>query len=183
MYGLELLLKHNQGKHFFGWISYSLSRSLRNSPIPYSSTFQAWDPNSWYINSLDQTHNLQIIGSWKLPWAFEAGFRLRYVTGNPITPNLGFTEHIAQNNLEDGGYDRLSGAPRTDRMGPFKQLDLRLEKKFTNDKWIFTAYIDVQNVNYFWYNSPETYRYSYDGFERQTIGGIIIPSFGLKAEF
>lgn len=183
MYGLELLLKHNQGKHFFGWISYSLSRSLRNSPIPYSSTFQAWDPNSWYINSLDQTHNLQIIGSWKLPWAFEAGFRLRYVTGNPITPNLGFTEHIDLFDAENGQYDRLSGSPRSDRMGPFKQLDIRIEKKFTYDKWIFTTYLDVQNVNYFWYNSPETYRYSYDGFERQTIGGIIIPSFGLKAEF
>jgi len=183
MYGLELLLKHNQGKHFFGWISYSLSRSLRNSPIPYSSSFTTWDPNSWYINSLDQTQNLQIIGSWKLPWAFEAGFRLRYVTGNPITPNLGYTENIAQYDAETGQYDRLSGAPRTDRMGPFKQLDLRIEKKFTYDKWIFTAYIDVQNVNYFWYNSPETYEYSYDGFERQTVGGIIIPSFGLKAEF
>ena len=183
MFGLELLLKHNQGKHFFGWISYSLSRSLRNSPIPYSSSFTTWDPNSWYINSLDQTHNLQIIGSYKLPWAFEAGFRLRYVTGDPITPNLGYTEHIAQYDAATGQYDRLSGTPRSDRMGPFKQLDLRLERKFTYDKWIFTAYIDVQNVNYFWYNSPETYEYSYDGFERQVIGGIIIPSFGLKAEF
>ena len=183
MYGLELLLRHNQGKHFFGWISYSLARSLRNSPIPYSSSFDAWDPNSWYINSMDQTHNLQIIGSWKLPWGFETGFRLRYVTGNPITPNLGFTEHIAKYNAKWGYYVDIPGTPRAGRMGPFKQLDLRLDKKFTYDKWIFTAYIDVQNVNYFWYNSPEFYDYSYDGFERQTIGGIIIPSFGLKAEF
>ena len=183
MYGLELLLKHNQGKHFFGWIAYSLSRSLRNSPIPYSSSFTSWDPNSWYLNSLDQTHNLQIIGSWKLPWAFEAGLRYQYTTGNPITPNLGYTEHIAQDNMETGRYDQLSGAPRSDRMGPYNQLDLRVGKKFTYDKWIFTAYIDVQNVNYFWYNSPSTYEYSYDGFERQTIGGIIIPSIGLKAEF
>ena len=183
MYGLELLLKHNQGKRFFGWIAYSLSRSLRNSPIPYSSSFTSWDPNSWYLNSLDQTNNLQIIGSWKLPWSFEAGLRYQYTTGNPVTPNLGYTEHIAQYDAETGGYDRLSGTPRSDRMGPYNQLDMRVGKKFTYDKWIFTGYIDVQNVNYFWYNSPSTYQYSYDGFERQTIGGIIIPSIGLKAEF
>ena len=185
MYGLELLLKHNQGKHFFGWVSYSLSKSLRNSPIPYSRSFNpdTWDPNSWYLNSLDQTNNLQIIGSWKLPWAFEAGFRYQYTTGNPITPNLGYTEHISQDNMETGHYDQLSGAPRSDRMGPYNQLDCRIARKFTYDKWIFTAYIDVQDVSYFWYNSPSTYEYSYDGFERQTIGGIIIPSFGLKAEF
>jgi TonB family protein len=185
MYGLELLLKHNQGKHFFGWIAYSLSRSLRNSPIPYSTSFNpaTWDPNSWYLNSFDQTNNLQIIGSWKLPWSFEAGLRYQYTTGNPVTPNLGFTEHIARYDAETGSYDRLSGTPRADRMGPYNQLDMRISKKFTYDKWIFTSYIDVQNVNYFWYNSPSTYQYSYDGFERQTVGGIIIPSFGLKAEF
>ena len=183
MYGLELLLRHNQGKHFFGWIAYSLSRSLRNSPIPYSSSFASWDPNSWYINSLDQTNNLQIIGSWRLPWAFEVGFRYRYVTGNPITPNLGFTENIAQYDAATGRYDQLSGSPRSDRMGPFNQLDLRIERKFTYDKWIFTTYIEAQNVNYFWYNSPQSYQYSYDGFQRQTVGNIFIPSLGLKAEF
>ena len=185
MYGLELLLKHNQGKHFFGWLSYSLSKSLRNSPIPYSRSFNpdTWDPNSWYLNSFDQTNNLQIIGSWKLPWSFEAGFRYQYTTGNPITPNLGFTEHIAQYDAETGHYNQLSGAPRSDRFGPYNQLDCRIAKKFTYDKWIFTAYIDVQDVSYFWYNSPSTYEYSYDGFERWTFGGIIIPSFGLKTEF
>ena len=29
MHGIELLLKHEQGKRFFGWIAYSLSRSER----------------------------------------------------------------------------------------------------------------------------------------------------------
>jgi hypothetical protein len=184
MYGLELLLRHNQGKHFFGWLSYSLSRSERQSPIRYSKTLELpWDPNSWYINSNDQTHNLQLIGSWRFGRGFEAGLRLRYVTGNPITPRLGFTEGKYEYNAEYGDYETLSGKPRSDRMGPFKQLDIRVEKKFTYDKWLMSVYLDVQNVNYFWYNSPETYTYNYDGAERQAIGGIIIPSIGFHAEF
>jgi hypothetical protein len=109
--------------------------------------------------------------------------RLRYVTGNPITPNLGYTQGKFEYNAEYGYYESLMGKPRSDRMGAFKQLDLRLEKKFTYDKWIMSLYLDVQNVNYFWYNSPETYDYNYDGSERQTIGWIFYPSLGFHAEF
>lgn len=184
MYGLEVLLRHNQGKHFFGWLSYSLARSERQSPVPYSQSLsKPWDPNAWYINSQDQTHNLQLIGSWRFRWGIEAGMRLRYVTGNPITPNLGYTQGKFEYNAEYGYYESLMGKPRSDRMGAFKQLDLRLEKKFTYDKWIMSLYLDVQNVNYFWYNSPETYDYNYDGSERQTIGWIFYPSLGFHAEF
>jgi len=185
MYGLELLLRHNQGKHFFGWISYSLSRSERQSPIPYSSDFadSSWNPNAWYLNSNDQTHNLQIIGSWRFKWGMEAGMRIRYVTGNPITPNLGYTEGIFAYDDDIGSYRTINGKPRSDRMGAFKQLDIRVEKKFTYDKWIMSLYLDVQNVNYFWYNSPESYSYNYDGSERQATGSIIVPSIGFHAEF
>jgi hypothetical protein len=75
------------------------------------------------------------------------------------------------------------GAPRTDRMGPFFQFDVRVDKKYIYRKFIISTYLDVQNVNYFWYNSPESYNYNYDQSDRRVIGGIIIPSFGLRVDF
>lgn len=187
MYGLELMLRHNPSPRFFGWIAYSLARSERRTPEPYSDAGPGsdtlWDPKAWYLFESDQTHNFQIVASWKLPRNYETGFRLRYVTGNPQTPQLGFTENRYQYNAEYGGYVSLPGKPRSDRMGPFFQVDVRADKKYVFNSWVLSTYLDVQNTNYFFYNSPEFYNYNYDDSERQVIGGIIIPSIGIRVEF
>jgi TonB family protein len=184
MYGLEILLRHNQGKRFFGWISYTLSRSERRTQeSPDQSVQGAWDPQKWFLFDKDQPHHLQALGTWKLPYNFETGFRFRFVSGNPETPNLGYTEHRQEYNADYFYYPTLSGDFRSDRMGPFVQMDLRIDKKIIYKNWIFSTYLDVINTNYPLYNSPEFYNYSFNGYERQTIGGIIIPSFGLRAEF
>jgi TonB family protein len=188
MYGLEIMLRHDPSEHFFGWIAYTLSRSERQSPVPATNNFGnnfngVWDPLRWFLFDSDQTHNLQVVASWKLPFNFEAGARLRFVTGNPYTPRLGFTENKFEYNAEYGYYQTRSGEPRSDRMGPFFQVDARVDKKFVYNDWIFSAYLDVQNVNYFWYNSPESYSYNYDGSGRQVVGSIILPALGIRAEF
>jgi len=181
------MLRWNQTEHFFGWVAYSLSRSERRSltePMGYNPHGErVWDPKAWYLFSEDQTHNLQIVASWRLPRRYETGLRLRYVTGNPSTPNLGYTQHQYQYNAEQGYYQALMGEPRLDRMGPFFQIDVRVDKKYIFKSWILSLYLDVQNANYFFYNSPEFYNYNYDGSERQVIGGIILPSTGLRVEF
>jgi outer membrane receptor protein involved in Fe transport len=173
IYGLELTVHRSQGKHFFGWIAYSLSRNLRNSPT--------MDQNSWLLSPYDQTHNLIILGSWKLPWTFMVGFKFRYTTGNPIIPQTA-TADIAHYDAETGSYDRLSGPLPMNRTGSSQELDLKFEKKFVYEKWTLSAYIDMQNINYSWFNGP-TYYYSFDGFENGNLGNLFIPSFGLRAEF
>src|SRR6267378_1118817 len=57
-YGMELLFRHQLTKNFFGWVSYSLSRTERD----YHAG-QQWAPGQF-----DQPHNLIIIGSYKLPF-------------------------------------------------------------------------------------------------------------------
>ncbi|MBL8029461.1 MAG: TonB-dependent receptor [Fibrobacteres bacterium] len=192
MYGLELMLRHNQGKRFFGWLSYSLSKSERNSERSPQiqgggnsilNVIKPHDPSTWYPFEKDQTHNLQIVGSWKLPKGWEAGFKFRYTTGNPATPLLGYTDKKYEFDDEIGGYNTLYGEYFSDRMEPFFQLDVRVDKKWLFDKWNLSTYLDIQNLNYFWYNSPETYSYNFDDSERSVVGGIIIPSLGIRAEF
>lgn len=188
MYGVEIMLRHSQSERFFGWIAYTISRSERRAPYPLEQFGKQteWDPEKWYLYGKDQTQNLQVVASWKLPRNWESGLRFRYVTGNPFTPYLNYTEGRQSINLERGGrggYEPVLGEYLADRMGPFLQLDVRVDKKFIFNSWILSTYLDVQNANYFIYNSPETYDYNYDYTERQVIGGIIIPSLGVRAEF
>ena len=184
MYGFELLLRHNPGRRFFGWISYSLSRSERRSPRkPDSNIAGEWDASNWYVSSYDQTHHLQLVASYMLGRNWQTGVRLRYVTGNPNSPRLGYLGTQYEFNSDFGEYTPLQGAFHSERMGPFAQIDFRIDKRWVFKKWALSTYLDVQNLNYFVYNSPEMYIYSYDDSERKSIGGIILPALGIRAEF
>ena len=193
-YGIELLLKHDQGKHFFGWIGYSLSRSERRAPGPTEQGFlsggeevgqdaEPWDPDKWVTYNLDQTHNLQVIGNWRFPANFETGFRFRYTSGNPITPRLSLTKNEFIFDSDQFQYLTNEGVFNSDRQDPFIQLDIRVDKKFIFDTWILALYLDLQNVLYFWYSSPEQIQYNFDGSEKQNIGVPLIPSFGVNVKF
>lgn len=186
MYGLETMLKHDQGKRFFGWISYSLSRSERKSPFPFfdqAAGSTEWDKDEWVLSPLDQTHNVQVVASWRWPGNWETGFRLQYVTGNPETPTLAFHENHSSYNADHNEYEIITGKPNSERQDDFVQLDIRVEKKWIMDSWLLNTYVDVRNATYFWYNSPEQYQYNYDQTERETVGSIFLPSIGISASF
>ena len=168
MYGLEVLLRHDQGKRFFGWIAYSLSRSERRDP----------HTGIWSLYSKDETHNLQLIGSYKLPKFWEIGCRLRYVTGDPTTPITGVTYDET-----DGRFLPQYGPRNSSRFDPFLQLDMRVEKKFMMKNWILTAYLDFQDLSWFVYKSPEFYMYNYRYDQKTPVGAIPEPALGLSAEF
>ncbi len=172
MYGLELMLKHDQGKHFFGWIAYSLSRSERQDPFT----------KQWSLYSKDETHNVQFVGSYRLPKYWEIGCRVRYVTGDPTTPiaGIGYNE-----GTQTPRFFEIFGPKNSARLDPFFQLDLRIEKKFMMKNWILTSYLDIQDLSYFVYKSPEfyTYNFRYDQNTKTPVGAIIYPSVGLSAEF
>ncbi len=167
-YGLEVLLRHQLARGFFGWISYTLSRSERND------TFS----QGWRLFALDQTHNLIAVLSYKLPYDFIVGTRVRYATGNPFTPYDG--------GVLDADVQRyLPAFPSqifTQRVPAFFQLDIRIDKRFVFQSWMFTVYLDIQNVtNRF---NPESATYNYDYTQYTYISGLpIIPSLGLKGEF
>ena len=65
---------------------------------------------------------------------------------------------------------------------PFHQLDLRIDKTWIFNNWMFTAYLDLQNA----YNraNPEGYSYNFDSSEKRIRSGLpIIPIIGVKGEF
>lgn len=168
MYGLEVMVRHEQSDRFFGWAAYTLSKSQR------------WSRReNRYLNyERDQTHNFQLVMSCRLPERWQAGTKLRYVSGNPYTPVVESVYDVT-NRI----YEPKMGAENSAREGAFFQVDLRVDKKFVYDKWMLSLYLDLQNVTGFLYKSPELTIYNYDYTRQISVTSPFIPSFGLKAEF
>jgi outer membrane receptor protein involved in Fe transport len=174
MEGLEIMLKHDQSKRFFGWLCYSLSRSERWD----------FDENRWAIYSSDQTHHVQLIGSMRFKGLQELGMRFQFVTGDPTTPILGPDYFDATNRR----YVPEEGPVNSARVEPFISLDLRYEKKFTYKMWQLTAYLDITHVeNLFGYGhkSPEVggYIWNYDYTDKSMISDVTRPALGVKIDF
>ncbi len=168
MYGLELMLRRARTDRFFGWIAYTLSRSER------------WDKakHKYVIYDQDETHNLQLLGSWHLNGEWDLGVRTRYVTGKPTTPIIGF-EYI-----EDGHYYKpLYENVNSGRLDPFFQVDVRIDKKWVFKKWMFSTYLDLQNISWVFYKSPEFQIYNYNYTDKSVFSMIPMLSFGCKTEF
>ena len=54
----------------------------------------------------------------------------------------------------------ISGPPFSARLPAFNQLDLRVDKIWTFDRWRFSIYLDVQNVTRA--TNPEALSYNFD---------------------
>ncbi|MBN1959493.1 MAG: TonB family protein [Deltaproteobacteria bacterium] len=190
-YGLEILLRKlaTADGTFYGWVSYTLSRSLereRDKPVTTASgtstTYRDDDfATKEHLVFFDQTHILTIVGQWTLPWGFEAGFRFRLTSGNPYTPlNSGRANWDADANvyrLNTSTLKRLS-----QRMPTFTQLDIRIDKNFIFDLWKLSVFLEVINA----YNTKnvESYLYDYRYRERAAFSFLpVVPLIGVRGEF
>lgn len=168
IYGGELMLRYSDDERFFGWVSYTLSRSERTSgPGQPSELFY-----------LDQPQILTLLGSYNLGKGWEIGTRFRYVTGNLYTPCQGGLFSSTQT-----GYLCLNGPTNSQRLPPFHQLDVRIDKRFHVGAVDVGVYLDVINV----YNrlNPDfmAYNFNYTQHRPQTASFPIIPSLGVRVEF
>jgi len=128
-YGLELFFKKKVGK-LTGWVSYTLSKTERK--------FDGVNNFTWYPANQDRTHNLSVVGIYKLnkKWTLSADFV--YYTGNAVTWPSGKYEvngQIAFLYTERNGY----------RMPAYNRLDIgatlqgKKTKKFDSN-WNFSIY-------------------------------------------
>ncbi len=167
-YGVEWLLRYKPDEHFFGWVSYTLSRSERRDvPGEPYSLFQ-----------FDQTHVLTLIGSYKLGGGWQVGARFRLTSGDLYTPT------------STGAYDATTGSslgvlavpPYGSRLPLFNQLDLRVERAKTYGHFKVTWFVDLQNA--YAANNPLGVTYNYNFTKSATISGLpILPIAGARAEF
>ncbi len=170
-YGVEFLLEGSHGRPgkpgtFLAWLSYTYSRSLRrDDPRVYLD----YRP---YV--LDQPHLLTALGSVLLTENWRLGMRVRYATGNPITPVVGtFFDTDTQS------YQSVAGELLSERLPAFFQLDVRLDRRWQRSWGTISLFLDVQNLT----NrvNPEGVSYNYDFSKQSYTSGLpIFPSLGLE---
>jgi hypothetical protein len=168
-WGLELLLRHEVTRHFFGWLAYTLNRSEARRA----------GEDRYVVTAFDQTHILTAVGSYRLPGGFEIGARFRYVTGQPTTP---LQHRYDVYNADSNRFAPTRGAPYAARERAFHQLDVRVDKSFLFESWTLGAYLDVQNV----YNraNPEGIQYNFNFRESKPQQGLpLLTILGIRAEF
>jgi TonB family protein len=168
VYGAEAMLRYRADEHFFGWVSYTLSRSERT-----------WGPGEetkrFY---LDQPHILTVLGSYGFGSGWEIGARFRYVTGNLYTPCVG-----SLFNSTATRYVCVSGPENSKRLPPFHQLDVRVDKRWVFSSFTLGVYLDVINL----YNrtNPDFIGYNFDFSKQRPETGSLpfVPSLGVRGEF
>lgn len=164
--GADFLLRYKADERFFGWISYTYSRSFR--------TLDPDQPERIY--RFDQPHILNVLASYRLGRGWEIGGRFRYMSG------------FIYNAYEGGLYNNATGwygfygEQLQKRLAPFHQLDLRVEKVWRVAGGQLSAYMDLINV----YNreSPDRPRFSFDRsmMRPQSFSLPILPSLGIRGE-
>jgi hypothetical protein len=170
--GMETQLKYNPDDRFFGWISYTLSQSVRRD-------CEGCEERKF---EYDQTHNLIILGSYRLGRGWEFGARFRVVSGPLVTPVADPDGVAAVFANEAGSYVPLQGKPFSERLPVFHQLDMRIDKLWQLRLFKFSTYLDIQNV----YNhaAKEALLYNYNYSQRAYQTGLpILPSLGVRGEF
>lgn len=161
-YGLEVLIRRRIEEGFYGWLSYTLSRSERLD-----------GDGEWEPFFFDQTHVLNLAASYSIDgWRFGISFQL--ATGRP---DLSVVDRIydADPDEHDPIYMDLGR-----RLDVYHRLDARIDRDFNIDGVVTgSVYIDVINV----YNSPnpEGNLYSFDYRQSASLPGLpILPTIGIR---
>jgi hypothetical protein len=133
-YGVQVLLRQELVHGFFGWVTYTLSRSQRRDHPDHD----------YRLLDYDQTHVLAVLASYDFGHGWQFGSRFRYATGAPRTPVLLNPSGFVNNNT--GLSEPNLGPQNSVRIPAFYQLDARLEKAFVLRGTKLSAFLDVQNV-------------------------------------
>ena len=145
-YGLELLLRKNEGR-FQGWLAYTLSKSEQRTPGRTSTASNGISANEiginfgeWYNTPYDKTHDVSLYGSYELnsKWTFNSNFIFQ--TGQPTNYPVG------QFNFQDLSVPYY-GLRNSERLPTYHRLDLsatltpkkNTEKKWQGE-WVFSIY-------------------------------------------
>ena len=145
-YGLELLLRKNEGR-FTGWLAYTLSRSEQRTPgrdlgldTGRSDLETGINLGEWYSTPYDKTHDVSLYGNFQLneKWSFNTNFI--YQTGQPTNYPIGQFE-----------FEELTvpyyGLRNKERLPDYHRLDIsailtpkRNRNRKVQSEWVFSIY-------------------------------------------
>ena len=199
--GEEILVSSSQGRSYgvellVRWLIPD-RLSLVGSATLYKSEYRA-DKDAEYIPSAwDNRFIINLSGVYDLPKYWSIGMKISAIGGSPYTP---FDEDASSLKIV---WD-AAGRPVYDytkyndnRLDPYYQIDLRVDKNFYFRKWALGLYVDLQNVTFSKIRQPDAYlstgeivnpedlpleqRYALETLELWS--GTIVPAVGITVEF
>lgn len=132
-YGAELFVQQKFNGKVFATASYTLFWSS------FSGANGKLVPSAW-----DTRHLISAIVGRKFRKGWEVGLKFRYSGGSPYTP-YDIPASLSQYGLTGQGvldFNQLN----TLRLRSFKQLDVRIDKKFNTKRTTIDVYLDVTNA-------------------------------------
>ena len=164
-FGVETMLRFRPNHRFFGWISLTLSRSLRQWP---DGTLRAADR--------DQPVAATAVAAWNAPQLWQLSTRARVTSGHPYTPL-----YEAWNPWYDFWVPQ-PGETNSARFPVFFQLDVRVQKTFVAKRARWSVYLDIANTT----NQKNYLLATYTPNYARLVPAIwipIIPNLGLEVDF
>jgi hypothetical protein len=187
-YGLELLARIKEYKGLNLVLAYTFVRS------EFQDYFGKYIPTAWDNRNL---FNLTLTKRFKKDW--DAGLKWRYVGGAPYTPyDLEKSSLKVAWDVKGQGYLDYRRF-NAERLNPFHQLDLRVDKRYFFKGWSLMLYADVQNIYNFKADQPpilvretdskgipvtdplDPTRYSLKFIDGSS--GTVLPTIGIIIEF
>ncbi len=136
-YGIELLLKKNEGK-LNGWLGYSYSRSFIKLDSEFSE--EIVNGGAYFSSNYDKPHDLSLVTNYKLTKRFSLSANFVYQTGRPVTYPIG------SYNFNNAEYVFYSDRNKF-RIPDYYRLDISFNmegnhkiKKFAHSFWNFSIY-------------------------------------------
>lgn len=161
--GIEILIKKDkkpEANGWYGWISYTWSRSIRNNHQHIISEDESllvmtrdeqkilnqYDNTKDGYADFDRTHIINIIFGYQFSREWQVGARWLYKTAAPFTEIIG-DDGGQQENAGRTIYDpRYSTLTNTRRLHPYHRLDLRIDR-FMHYEWGYgNFYVEMLNV-------------------------------------
>ncbi|UNY99722.1 TonB-dependent receptor [Zhouia spongiae] len=137
-YGLEMLLKKNQGS-LTGWLAYTLSKSEQQTPGGIAGG-PGINSGEWYYTGYDRTHDISLTTNYKLNDKWSLGTNFIFQTGRPVTyPDSQYQyEGLSIANYGLRNKNRLPSYHRIDISATY--VPNRKPAKRWKGEWVFGIY-------------------------------------------
>lgn len=171
--------------------------TLIGSATLYKSEYRSSPEDAYIPSAWDNRFITNLSAVYELPKYWSIGMKVSAIGGSPYTP---YDEETSSLKLvwDSAGrpvydYTRYNG----DRLDPYYQIDLRVDKNFYFRKWTLGLYLDLQNVTFSRIRQPDAYLSTgrilnpeelpaFQRYELETLelySGTIVPAIGITVEF
>jgi len=171
--GVDFFLKKQFTGRFYGWLSYSYSKSEKQDP----------GTGIWRYSDYDRTNNINLVANAKVTNRWLVGTRVQYMTGTPYSTVGGgvFNQNTGQYVAANDGQSYLVNK-NDGRFPAFFQMDVRSDYDFLFDSWKLDFYTEIDNLT----NQKNIAQINYNRDYSQQLNVYsfpILPSIGVIASF